>query len=231
MINARKSAFLIILISTSQLVSCVHVLEHIYDRSNDVHITAKSMQWERVADVQLREASLWTITDGLKLYRDQGIDALRVHYREKWNLTYMPIDRRPLVSANNNERIEVAFGAGVRSAHLIGVRFEASTHEFWVVNFSGFSDSFLGPKTHFYVTKRLEPGGARVIVHEDSQFIPSYEITPGNTIVFPVEDLDLLRRMRAWEFPDSYKNTDIDNIEIWLDKNLKNRTRRMERQD
>lgn len=95
--------------------------------------------------------------------------------------------------------------------------YNGNFYEFWVVNILGYEwTPMLAEDSHsiFYVTKTDNIKGERKILEKSDQFISSFKIED-KEIFFPTNDATLYY-LKAWKFPNGYKNSDLDKIEILL---------------
>ncbi len=75
------------------------------------------------------------------------------------------------------------------------------------------------PRSEFFVVRTKQIYGSREILKQSDQFFDRHEVDNGKEIKLPVDDMKLLYDLRAWSFPENYKNSDLKNIVVVIDRN------------
>ena len=64
----------------------------------------------------------------------------------------------------------------------------------------------------FVIAKAPTLDGKREIIHTTDQFIEKYEIDKDFSVVFPVDNLGILYGLKAWDFPENFKNSNLNEF-------------------
>lgn len=87
-------------------------------------------------------------------------------------------------------------------------------YEFWIVRVGTDYGSLDTARCMFYVTRADDVRGHREILLKSDRFISRYEVTPGTYFDFPVDDLEVVSKMEAWRYPESYPDSDLKNLKV-----------------
>ena len=103
-------------------------------------------------------------------------------------------------------------------------------YEFWLVRVIRIHHSSSDTdRSMFYVTRDADVRGRREILHKRNQFIERYKIGEETYFEFPMDDLDVVSKMHAWRYPESYPDSDLRNLKVT--KNLQTGRITVERGD
>lgn len=96
--------------------------------------------------------------------------------------------------------------------------YKGEIYEYWVVK-EWKTGIYLQAK--FVIAKAPTLNGKRKIIHTSDQFIEKYEIDKEFSVVFPIDDLKALYHLKAWEYPDNFKNSDLKNFQVFVTREKK----------
>ena len=68
----------------------------------------------------------------------------------------------------------------------------------------------------FIIAKAAALNGQRTILHTSDQCIEKYEIDKEFSVVFPIDDLRTLYGLQAWHFPDNFKNSNLNEFQVFM---------------
>ncbi len=92
---------------------------------------------------------------------------------------------------------------------FLRTEFKGEIYEYWVVK-EWIPGIFVQAK--FVIAKAPTLDGKREIIHTADQFIDKYDIDKDFSVVFPVDNLGILYNLKAWDFPDNYKNSNLNEF-------------------
>ncbi len=85
-------------------------------------------------------------------------------------------------------------------------------YEYWVVK--EWKSGLHYRQVKFIIVKTAALNNQRTIIHTSDQFFEKYEIDKEFTVAFPIEDLKTLYGLQAWDFPDNYKSSDLNEFRV-----------------
>jgi len=94
-------------------------------------------------------------------------------------------------------------------------------YEYWLMKIYAKPWSGSNDKSVFLITKGKEIAGVREIIKKSEYFFSTYQIDEKNILALPVENLQLLYTMEAWNFPENYKDSSINKQRVVIDENGK----------
>lgn len=165
--------------------------------------------------VNLQQASLWLIEDGVKVFSEKGKDGLHRKLVDDWGVLLW-ID--PWVETEDylaQFRIK-ARGINYQILNMHRESVDNSLYEIWVVKIVAKPWSGEKNRSMFYVTETNEKFGSRKIIEKSNQFIDSYSVN-GKKVSIPTDDLNVLYELEAWEFPDNYRESNLKNKKVVMD--------------
>ncbi|MPV86330.1 hypothetical protein [Ostreibacterium oceani] len=188
-------------------------------------LTERGLRAYKNSIKRLDLASEWVIQHGVQQYQQLGgkeplEDKLKKDLGVSLRHAYVEADRY----------VDGFWLVGVGEwgvLNLYRAPYEGHFYEFWFVlsfersvakwPYNEATKPAIKPLTTFYVTKTDAIYGQREILERSEQFIPSYQLPDGHLIEFPQDDASLLMELNPWNYPDSYKNTTLDDKKIVWD--------------
>ena len=178
-------------------------------------VPSDNEQYSQKVISNMHQASEWIIEEGIKIYATKGREELHRNLVDTWGvLLWM----EPWVYSDEDMtefRIK-ARGINYQVLNLFESKISNSNYEFWIVKIV--AEPWSGEKTRstFYLTKSEDKFGLKEIIKHSDQFIDGYSVD-GIDINFPIDDMKLLYMMEAWQFPDNYRNSELKDIEVYMD--------------
>lgn len=173
--------------------------------------------FERKIATNLQEASEWLIGNGIEVFSDKGKSAIHRKLVDEWGVLLW-ID--PWIDEHGylaQFRVK-ARGINYQIINLHKEQIEGIIYEFWVVKVVAKPWSGETTRSMFYLTSTQSKSGKRSIVEKTDQFWSSYQIN-GYEFALPIDDIELLYKLEAWEFPDNYQNSSLPDKEVIMDSN------------
>lgn len=165
----------------------------------------------------MKVASVWVIEEGVRTFSKEGKEGVFKKLLDEWGVQLW-VD--PWVESDvYMARFAVkARGINYEILNLHRTTISSSLYEFWIVKVTGADWSGESGRSMFYITKTDDIYGHREILTSSDQFIQSYEVDSESIIQFPVDSPKILFDMQAWLFPESYKSSDLKNIEAVMNE-------------
>jgi len=164
----------------------------------------------------MEHAAAWILNEGLQI----------VHLHDAATLSRTLVDRWAVQLAVKEPGIDdgyelAYFPVAAKGMHydincLHRVTGEKATYEYWLINKRG-ADWFGNRRAMFYIMKTADVHAKREQVHSSDQFFDEYEVDDVK-LTLPLTDLQLLYRMEAWKYPDSYAGSKLPDTEVSLDQ-------------
>ena len=173
--------------------------------------------YERREINNIKAATSWVIKEGIPTYyREGGQEAFREYVRK--NLDVMN-GASGLPAVESEEHLaKFSLATMWRTSYMILNLFREALpggiYEFWIVRVGTDYDSLDTPRCMFYVTRTDDVRGPREILVKSDRFIERYEVTSGVYFDFPVDDMDVVSKMAAWRYPESYPDSDLKNLRV-----------------
>ena len=189
------------------LAVCAGVHAEVRD---DAFLDRRAVNW-------IKAATVWVIEDGIHTYYEEGREGVKKKLNDKYQYgVWLYGSDVPIIESDGYLAM---FRLGTRgvSYQLVDLYRETlpgGIYEFWLVKVSRDHTSSDTARSMFYVTRADEVRGRREIVHKSDRFIERYEVAPGAVFVFPVDDLEVLWKMDAWRYPESYPDSDLKNMKV-----------------
>lgn len=92
--------------------------------------------------------------------------------------------------------------------------FKGEIYEYWVVK--EWKTGFEYSQAKFIIARTTALNGQRTILHTSDQFIEKYEIDKEFSVLFPIDDLRTLYGLQAWHFPDNFKNSNLNEFQVFM---------------
>ena len=174
--------------------------------------------YERRAVRNIKATANWVIEEGIPTYyQEGGSKGFDQYVRDNsvgglWNFG----KDMPLVEA---EGYLANFRLATKREHyhilnLYRETLPGGIYEFWIIRVGVDYGSFDRKRCMFYVTRADDVRGRREILLKSDRFIERYEVVPGTYFDFPVDDLDVILKMQAWRYPESYPDSDLKNLRV-----------------
>lgn len=164
-----------------------------------------------------KAAMVWAIEDGIATYyREGGVDGFKNVVYE----TFGYVGHGPQGSPDVESDGYLAYfwlTSFYSHYHIIDLYRETlpdGIYEFWLVKVFVDHPSSDTARSMFYITRADEVRGRREILHKSDRLIERYEVAPGTVFVFPVDDMDVVSKMDAWRYPESYPDSDLKNLKV-----------------
>ncbi len=101
---------------------------------------------------------------------------------------------------------------------LLRTDYKGEIYEYWVIREW---KTGIYRQAKFVIAKADALNSERTILHTSDQFFEKYEIDKDFSVVFPIDDLKTLYHLKAWHFPDNYKNSDLKNFQVFVKREKK----------
>ena len=165
----------------------------------------------------MRQASTWIIQHGIETYAAGGQTAISRKLMDEWAAQLWV---KPAVGT---ERELAAFRIKGRGIYydiqcLIRLTNNNAIFEYWHIMITGKDWAGIDRECKFIVTQAERIDGVRKIIHQSDKFFPSYKINESASLKLPLDDLQLLYDLKAWQFPECFPDSDIKNWEIGIDR-------------
>ena len=172
--------------------------------------------FERKMAKNLQEASEWLIEHGINVFSEKGKSAIHRKLVDEWGVLLWIdpwIDEQGYLA---QFRVK-ARGINYQIIDLHKELINGSIYEFWVVKIVAKPWSGETNRSMFYLTSSQSKSGKRAIVDKASQFTNSYQVN-GQEFTLPIDDLEFLYKLEAWEFPENYQNSSLPDKEVIMDR-------------
>ena len=173
--------------------------------------------FERRAIRMIKAATVWVIEEGIPTYyREGGSKGFDQYVYKNW----LPVSSGgrdvPVIEDKGHLAwFPLASGGVHYNIHnLYRETRPGGIYEFWIVRVGTDYDSLDRARCMFYVTRADEVRGRREILHKSDRLIERYEVEPGTYFEFPVDDMDVVSKMEAWRYPESYPDSDLKNLKV-----------------
>ncbi len=98
---------------------------------------------------------------------------------------------------------------------FLRTEYNGEIYEYWVVKEW---KTGIYHQSKFVIAKAPTLNGKCKIIHTSYQFIEKYEIDKDFSVVFPIDDLEVLYDLQAWYYPDNYRNSDLNDFQVIMYK-------------
>lgn len=165
----------------------------------------------------LQQSTAWIVRNGIASYMLYGEDAIREKLMNEWAVQLW-VD--PSVGTERFIALFQIKGRGIYcDIQCMSRMADESVYEYWHVMLHGEKWSGASKSCQFIVTETDRIDGLRMTIYQSDHFFSSYKISESLCLILPLDDNRLLYDLKAWEFPDSFPNSDIKNWEIRIDHN------------
>ena len=189
------------------LTVCVGVHAEVKD---DAFLDKRAINW-------IKAATVWVIEDGIHTYYQEGKEGVEKKLDDKYQFgVSLEGSDMPFIESDGYlaKFPLTTRGASYQVIDLYRETLPGGIYEFWLVKVFSDHNSSDTNRSMFYVTRADEVRGRREILHKSDRFIERYEVAPGTVFVFPVDDLEVLSKMDAWLYPESYPDSDLKNMKV-----------------
>ena len=101
---------------------------------------------------------------------------------------------------------------------FLRTEYKGEIYEYWVVKEW---KTGLYVQAKFVIAKAAALNSGRTILHTSDQFFTKYEIDNDFSVFFPVDDLKTLYHLKAWYYPDNFKNSDLKDFQVFVTREKK----------
>jgi hypothetical protein len=171
---------------------------------------------DKSARTILEEVAVWFIKEGLSEYY-KGKD---LSYIEEYVKNYDAYLHGEILIDKNGYLAQIIPNSWwVRSTITCYSRVaDDFLYEYWVVDRFGGTRTDVDREIYFIIAKSKGKDKKREIIHRTEKFFPEFSTPEGTLIRFP-RDNESIYRLRAWKFPDAFKGTELEGIEVVIDEN------------
>ena len=165
----------------------------------------------------IKAATDWVVEEGIATYyQEGGSKGFGGYLWEKWEVSNAGLDMPFVETKGHLAKFRLATKwVGYVIFDLYRETLPGGIYEFWIVRVGRtYHKSSDTDRCMFYVTRADEVRGRREIVQKSDRFIVRYEVAPGTYFDFPVDDLEVVRKMDAWRYPESYPDSDLKNLKV-----------------
>ena len=177
---------------------------------------SSNLDLDKNALVRLNKSTKWLIENGFQIANERGtrklsdilIDDFRVNL---WNQVELSPDKYDsgfrVKSRGFNVDIII-----IRNIYMNGILFE-----YWVAQKTSKDYAPLVRDSIFYITSAADINSKRHIIEERNLFLEKYTIA--GKVIFSIspQDLATVYRLRPVDFPNNYRGTSIEGMEVRLD--------------
>lgn len=184
-------------------------------QSNEPNMNEEQAYIDKMAS-NMREASLWVVQHGIESYTQGGKEAIERKLMDEW-AGQLWVD--PSVGTARDIALFQIKGRGIYCDIQCLSRISSdAVFEYWHVMLTGKDWAGVGKRCMFIVTQTNRVDGVRKIVHQSDSFFPSYKVRESVTVQLPLDDLQLLYKLKAWQFPECFPDSDLKNWEIGIER-------------
>ena len=171
---------------------------------------------ERRAVKFIKAAADWVIEEGIPTYNEGGREGVKRKLYDNWHYV-VGLAGRNLPYIDSEGYLAwfslVTSGVDYDIKDLYRETLPGGIYEFWIVRVSTDYGSLDRARCMFYVTRTDDVRGRREILLKRNQFIERYKIGEAS-FEFPVDDMDVVSKMEAWRYPESYPDSDLKNLKV-----------------
>lgn len=180
---------------------------------------------DRIHREKLQEIQFWTIKKGVAdFYKTRDATPIEDYVRSRgYGIILGPrIDKYH--TTTKGEKIHTLARFVIQSKHMFNqvwcleqVEHKGDIYEYWVMQERtqkrSYNHSFR--TCTFMITKAESLQDEREIIHSSEQFFSEYQVSPEFKITFPKKHIP---RLQVWSFPESFQETDMEEIQQILSK-------------
>ncbi len=97
---------------------------------------------------------------------------------------------------------------------FLRTEYNGEIYEYWVIK--EWMTGLQYRQAKFIIVKAAGLNVQRAILHTSDQFFERYEIDKEFSVVFPIDNLETLYGLQAWDFPDNYKNSNLNEFKVFM---------------
>ncbi len=90
--------------------------------------------------------------------------------------------------------------------------YKGEIYEYWVIKEYTLRSNYRQAK--FIIVKAVALNSERVVIHSCSQFVEKYKIDEEFSVVFPIEDMKILKDLGAWAYRDNFKYSNLKDFAV-----------------
>ena len=164
----------------------------------------------------MRQASTWVVQHGVETYTLGGKTAINRKLMDEW-AGQLWVD--PSVGTERYLALFQIKGRGIYcDVQCLSRLTDHAIVEYWHVMITGKDWAGVDKRCMFIVTKTDRIDGMRKVVHQSDKFFPSYKVNESTSVELPLDDLQLLYDLKAWQFPECFPDSDLKNWEIGIER-------------
>ncbi len=99
---------------------------------------------------------------------------------------------------------------------FLRTKYNGEIYEYWVIK--EWMTNRDCRHAEFIIAKASAINSQRTIIHTSDQFVEKHKIDKEFSVDFPIDNLEVLYGLQAWEYPDNYKNSDVNNFQVIMHK-------------
>lgn len=169
---------------------------------------------DRLARCTLENIAIWFITEGLSdYYQGKGLKHLeeRIEGVDSGLATQISIEKNDYIAHIVPESwwliSPTSCFARVKDKYV---------YEYWVIQRYSGTRGDVEEEIFFLIAKAEEVDQPRMIIHRTTDFFPKWTAPDGTVINFPMDNKSIYR-LKPWYFPESFKGTGLEGIEIVIE--------------
>ena len=161
----------------------------------------------------IQQASIWIVEHGIEVYARSGKDAINRKMMDEWACQSWVF---PAVGTERHIAIFQIKGRGIYYdiQCLNRLITGSAIFEYWHIMVTGKDWAGVNKRCQFLITQTDAINGVRKIIHQSDKFFSEYKINKTTLIKLPLDDLQLLYDLKAWQFPECFPDSDLKNWEI-----------------
>ena len=162
----------------------------------------------------IKQASIWIVEHGIEVYVRSGKEAINRKMMDEWACQSWVF---PAVGTERDIAVFRIKGRGIYCTIQCLTRLTDNTiFEYWHIMVTGRNWAGVDKRCQFLITQTDNINGVRKIIHQSDKFFSEYKINETTLIKLPLADLQLLYDLKAWQFPESFPDSDLKNWEIGI---------------
>jgi len=170
----------------------------------------------RLARCTLENIAIWFINEGLSdYYQGKGVKYLeeRINGPDSSLAAEISIEKHGYIAHIVPESwwliSPISCFARVKNKYV---------YEYWVIQrFSG-TRSDVTEEIYFLIAKAEDLDQRRMIIHRTTNFVQRWTAPDGTLISFPMDNKSIYR-LKPWYFPESFKGTELEGVEVVIQNN------------
>lgn len=170
---------------------------------------------DKRARVILEDVAVWFIEEGLSgYYKDKDLNFLEesIKKRGAYLYTEICIDKYGYLANIVTQKMWVGSTVTCYSREE-----GAFIYEYWVVSRYGATRDDVDSEIFFIITKTKGLDKPREIINRSTIFFPTFTVSGETEIHFPLDDNEIIYEVRPWEYPDAFKDTELEGIKVVIE--------------